>query len=146
MSLKSWLVWRGKDLVIGLTGKLLYPRNSAAAVVLKDGKILGIDVGSYLMLPGGGLDFGESFREAARREVEEETGLKVEIKGELWEGINSVGGVEKVFLATVSGGEINANWEGEPVWLEPEEAENQRWRHDRDMSELLELLEESQGF
>lgn len=35
---------------------------------------------TYWLLPGGGLDFGETAREAGRREVEEETGLEVEVK------------------------------------------------------------------
>ncbi|MFB6181264.1 MAG: NUDIX domain-containing protein [Candidatus Nanohalobium sp.] len=138
LKLKSWIVWRGKDIGMRLAGKLLYPRNSAAAVVLKNGKVLGIDVGSYMMLPGGGLDYGESFREAAGREVMEETGLEVEIGEKLFEGVNSVGGVEKIFQASVVGGELDGNWEGEPIWLEREEAKRKRWRHDRDMEELLE--------
>jgi 8-oxo-dGTP diphosphatase len=34
---------------------------------------------SYWLIPGGGLEFGESMREAAHRELLEETGLEVEV-------------------------------------------------------------------
>jgi len=32
------------------------------------------------MLPGGGLEYGESFDEAARRETSEETGYRIQVK------------------------------------------------------------------
>ncbi|HEY9898145.1 MAG TPA: NUDIX hydrolase [Pantanalinema sp.] len=39
---------------------------------------------SYWMLPGGGLDFGESFEQCAIREIKEETGLDIAIERMLY--------------------------------------------------------------
>jgi ADP-ribose pyrophosphatase YjhB (NUDIX family) len=56
-------------------------RNRASAVILKDGKILLIKRikpdREYLIFPGGGVDEGESFEEAVRREIKEELCLDV---------------------------------------------------------------------
>ena len=38
------------------------------------------DLKEHWIFPGGGVDFGETISEAAKREVEEEIGLDVEIK------------------------------------------------------------------
>src|SRR5689334_6345642 len=56
-------------------------RVSVKGLVVKDGKILLLKESPKLSgqweLPGGGLDFGEDIHEALRREVQEETGIKV---------------------------------------------------------------------
>ncbi|KAL8152209.1 hypothetical protein V2J09_009969 [Rumex salicifolius] len=60
------------------------PRVAVAVFLLKDGKevLLGrrrSSIGaSTFALPGGRLEFGESFEECAIREVKEETGLEIE--------------------------------------------------------------------
>jgi ADP-ribose pyrophosphatase YjhB (NUDIX family) len=57
----------------------------AVSVVIPDdqGRILLIrrTDNQYWSIPGGGMEPGESVREAARREVEEETGIDCEITG-----------------------------------------------------------------
>lgn len=57
------------------------PRIRAAVAVLHEGRLLLVQhtkaERSYWLLPGGGLDWGESLQEAARREVLEETGIEV---------------------------------------------------------------------
>ncbi|XP_078439044.1 nudix hydrolase 1 [Wolffia australiana] len=57
---------------------------AVAVFVIKDGssvllgrRLSAVGYGTYA-LPGGRLEFGESFEECARREVKEETGLDIE--------------------------------------------------------------------
>ena len=67
-------------------GRVVYydPKVAATGIVERDGKILmirrGIQPGMGLWsIPGGYVDRGEVLEEAAAREVEEETGLVVEV-------------------------------------------------------------------
>ena len=57
-------------------------RVRAAALVVRDGKLLMIghskDGRKYWLVPGGGVDFGESVTEALSRELVEELSLAVE--------------------------------------------------------------------
>ena len=59
----------------------MYIRNSAKALVVRDGSVLlnrcRSRLGEYYALPGGGQNPGETLSEAVRREVLEETGLAV---------------------------------------------------------------------
>jgi 8-oxo-dGTP diphosphatase len=61
------------------------PRVIASAIVKKDGKVLMVkevleNEKQYWIFPGGGVNFGESLEEAARREIGEEVGLYVKLK------------------------------------------------------------------
>ncbi len=59
--------------------------HAAGGVVVRDGRIAVVHRPRYddWSLPKGKLEAGESFEEAARREVEEETGLRVRLEDEL---------------------------------------------------------------
>lgn len=63
-----------------------YPRVGVGAIVLHEGRVLLVKRGrapglGLWSVPGGLVDLGESTADAACREVEEETGLKVRVAG-----------------------------------------------------------------
>ncbi|MBX3177185.1 MAG: NUDIX hydrolase [Candidatus Hydrogenedentes bacterium] len=59
------------------------PRIRVAAIIVEDGRILLVrhqkDGQSYWMLPGGGVDYGETLAEALRRELREELNIETAI-------------------------------------------------------------------
>lgn len=61
-------------------------RLTARSVVIRNGKILlnSFNNGLYYNLPGGGVEAGETIRQAVEREVLEESGYKVESKDLLY--------------------------------------------------------------
>lgn len=65
------------------------------------------------VLPGGGIDHGESFEEAVRREVFEETGYVVNIIRQTAEyyPVNRLAAFTSVFLCEIKGGELTLSSE-----------------------------------
>ena len=108
-------------------------------MVIHDGRILLIRRarGAYIdhwAIPGGGQRRGETMREAAAREVLEETGLIVEAGEPVWVG-DVLDDADPPayhytvvdFLATVVGGELSAGDDAAEVrWLPVEEVRAMR--------------------
>ncbi len=75
-------------------------------------------------LPGGKLDFGESFEDGAYREVLEETGIKINKEKLQFVSIsNDV--VEDAHFVTL--GFLCREFEGDPKVMEPDEITEWRW-------------------
>lgn len=73
-------------------------------------------------MPGGKLEFGESFEEGARREVKEETGLEInELKVICLHNNKN----EHAHFVTV--GLFSDSFDGEPQVMEPDEIVEWRW-------------------
>jgi len=69
-----------------LTSSPTHPQLAVSAVIFRDGQILLVRRArspgkGFYSLPGGRVEFGESLHTALHREVDEETGLRIEILG-----------------------------------------------------------------
>ncbi|WP_027553755.1 NUDIX hydrolase [Bradyrhizobium sp. Cp5.3] len=63
-----------------------HPQLAVSAAIFRDGKVLltrraRSPAKGFYSLPGGRVEFGESLHQALKREVDEETGLEIEIIG-----------------------------------------------------------------
>jgi 8-oxo-dGTP diphosphatase len=123
---------------------------AAGGVVVKDGRVLLVHRPRYddWTLPKGKLDQGESFEEAALREVREETGLRCTLGRELarteYRDHKSRPKVVRYWLMEVEDGDFEPNDEVDEVrWLEAGEAAREL-TYERDRA-LLEDLPSSLG-
>ena len=103
--------------------------DAAGGVVVRDGRVLVVHRPRYddWTFPKGKLDPGESFEEAAVREVEEETGLRCTLGDELPSTRYDVGGRPKLvrywLMTPESEAAFEANDETDDLrWLTPEDA------------------------
>ncbi len=108
------------------------PNVGIGIIIVRDGKILlgkrlkGHGAGNW-QLPGGHLEFGETFEDAARREVEEETGLTDLVI----EGPVSLYNERDYGKHYVNIGMFARSGSGEPYAAEPDKASDWSW-HDPD--------------
>lgn len=105
------------------------PGVGVGVIVMRDGKFLvGQRRGSHgagtWSVPGGWMEFGESFEIASQREIDEETGMK--IKNARFAGLtNNIFLDENVHSLTIW---MTADWEsGEPEIREPDKFIDQQW-------------------
>ncbi len=138
MSVTSWILSTGESLGSRVLSRFFWPPCSASVVVVEGGEILVVRTDEFLMLPGGLLERGESFRECAVREAREETGLEVSVGEEIDRRVKDHGGVEVIFTAKVTGGKLEGSWEGEPEYVTLKKVSEENWRWDRDVESLLE--------
>jgi 8-oxo-dGTP diphosphatase len=104
------------------------PKIGLGIMIFKDGKVLiGKRKGSHgageYSFPGGHLEYMEGFEECARREVLEETGMKIKnIKFQLLGNIKDYTPKHYIQIGLI------ADWEsGEPKILEPNKCESWGW-------------------
>ena len=102
---------------------------AAGGLVLRDGRIAVVHRPRYddWSLPKGKLDEGESFEEAALREVEEETGLTCRLKQQLgdtsYRDRKDRAKLVRYFEMEPESGDFTPNDEvDEMLWLEPADA------------------------
>lgn len=104
------------------------PKVGVGVIVVKDGKVLLCErlashgAGTF-SIPGGHMEFGESFEDTAKRELEEETGLTdVDVTDLVAVKSDRVYGKHFITVGML------AIWKsGEPVAKEPEKARNWAW-------------------
>src|ERR1700729_4165019 len=106
------------------------PRVGIGVFVWKDGKfIMGKRLGSHgegtWSIPGGHLEFGESWEACAKREVMEETGMVI-TNVRFLAATNNIFPADSKQYATIW---VYSDWEsGEPIITEPDKLVELEWR------------------
>jgi 8-oxo-dGTP diphosphatase len=109
--------------------ELKRPKVGVAVIVIKDNKYLlgnrkNSDGSFHWTIPGGKIEFGESFESCALREVEEESGLKVELIDKSPFAVTNDIFKEGHFVSLF----YRANYKlGEPKIKEPEKFKEWKW-------------------
>jgi len=112
----------------------------ATAIIVKDGMILLIhrfrDGNEFFVLPGGGVEEGETVEEALIREVKEETNLDVKKFEKRWEHFNDYGKrMHHYYLITEFSGEVKLGGD-EAQENSPSNSFNLEWHKLTELSDL----------
>ncbi len=108
-----------------------HPQLAVSAAIFRDNKILLVrrtksPANGFYSLPGGRVEFGESLHTALHREVDEETGLRIEIAGlagwrEVLPGASGGHYLIMSFAARWISGEPRLNFEHDDFkWIAPD--------------------------
>ncbi|WP_119316763.1 NUDIX domain-containing protein, partial [Calidithermus terrae] len=98
-------------------------------------RVLLVEHEGLFTFPGGGVDPGEGFEQAAVREAWEEAGARVRLKGLLWENAGREG-PERCYLAELEA--LEPSPEGRAaVWVNPHALP---WSEDRQIGPVLRAL------
>lgn len=112
-----------------MADEVKFPRIGVGVFVLRDGKFLmGLRHGSHgadtWSLPGGHLEWNESFEDCATREVAEETGLTIARIRHLAFTNDRFEKEQKHYVTLF----VTADWSsGEPAIVEPDKCKEWRW-------------------
>ncbi|KAM0344508.1 hypothetical protein ACHAPU_007482 [Fusarium lateritium] len=126
------------------------PRVGVAALIYgRDGKFLtGKRTGSHgagtIQLPGGHLDYGESFLACAERETLEETGLQIRAV-KVVAVTNDVFEQENKHYITIFVRCETVDESAEPQILEPQKCEGWYWKNWDDLKKILQGASEANG-
>lgn len=114
-----------------------HPQLAVSGAIFRDDKVLLVrrarsPAKGFYSLPGGRVEFGESLHAALHREVDEETGLRIEIAG--------LAGWREVLPTTGGGGHylimsFAARWTANEVALN-DEHDDFRWLPPENLSDL----------
>ena len=114
-----------------MTEEIKTPKVAINVLVIKDGKVLmGKKNNAYKVgygtwcFPGGKLDFGETLRDGAKRELLEETGLTANALtlSNIIDEPQASGGTHYLHINFLA-----ENWEGEPTVMESDRFEKWEW-------------------